>query len=259
MTAQGLRSEPGRIYIGRTGWSLSRAEQDQFPVGPNHLARYAGRFRAVEISSSFYRPHRDSTYRRWAATVPSDFRFSIKMPRAITHERRLIDVAALLDEFLDQVNELGGRLGCLLVQLPPSLAFDAQAVGAFFEMMRTRFQGTVAVEPRHPSWFATDVDPLLDAMRVARVAADPACAAAAAVPGGWTGFIYRRLHGSPVMYRSAYSEEFLSSLASRLVAESRAGTDAWCVLDNTAEGAATVNALSLARQVGATPPKPQMV
>jgi aspartate/methionine/tyrosine aminotransferase len=54
----------------------------------------------VEINSSFYRPHRPSTYERWAASVPASFRFSVKVPRSITHERRLADADALLDAFL---------------------------------------------------------------------------------------------------------------------------------------------------------------
>ncbi len=83
---------------------------------------------------------------------------------------------------------------------------------------------------------------------MARVAADPARVAAAAEPGGWRGLTYYRLHGSPRTYYSAYSEEFLAPLASRLQAESE--HPAWCIFDNTTLGAATGNALDLRRRLG---------
>ena len=79
----------------------------------------------MEINSSFYRPHRTATYERWAASVPEDFRFAVKVPKAITHERRLKDASDLLDRFLSEAGGLGPKLGPLLVQLPPSLSFQA--------------------------------------------------------------------------------------------------------------------------------------
>ena len=76
---------------------------------------------AVEINSSFYRPHRPSTYARWAAETPEGFPFAVKLPKEITHKRRLVDVAEPLDRFLAETAALGPKRGPLLVQLPPSL------------------------------------------------------------------------------------------------------------------------------------------
>ncbi len=118
------------------------------------MQRYSSRFPAVEINSSFYRPHRPATYAKWADSVAGDFRFSVKVPKQITHERRLIDCKGLVDEFLGQCSQLGGKLGCLLIQLPPSLAFEAAVAGAFFKALRDRYQGYAVLEPRHPSWLA---------------------------------------------------------------------------------------------------------
>jgi uncharacterized protein YecE (DUF72 family) len=239
----------GDVYVARAGWSLARTEQPWFPDGESHLARYAQRLPAVEINSSFYRPHRPSTYARWAAAVPQGFRFSVKAPRAITHERRLANVEGLLDQFLGAVAVLGARLGCLLVQLPPSLTFEARVVSSFFASLRARFGGAVVVEPRHASWFSPAVDRLLVAFRVGRVAADPACVEGARRPGGWPALAYYRLHGTPRMYYSAYDDAYLAALVSRLSADSRSGATVWCVFDNTARGAATKNALSLIRRL----------
>src|SRR5262245_60578113 len=109
------------VYVGVAGWSIPKPHAAAFPKTGSHLERYARRFNAVEINSSFYRPHRPATYARWAASVPPDFQFAVKVPREITHRRRLVDVADLLDQFLDECSELGEKLGPLLVQLPPGL------------------------------------------------------------------------------------------------------------------------------------------
>ena len=74
-------------------------------------------FNAVEINSSFYRPHRASTYARWSQSVPDEFRFAVKVPKSVTHGLRLVGCADLLDEFLGPVRALGDKLGCLLVRL----------------------------------------------------------------------------------------------------------------------------------------------
>lgn len=151
----------------------------------------------MEINSSFYRPHRTGTYERWAASVPEEFRFAVKIPKAITHERRLKEAGDLLDRFLLEVAGLGPRLGPLLVQLPPSLAFQDSVADRFLADLRSRIAGSIVCEPRHASWFTPDVDGLLGELRVARVAADPAPVAGAGEPGGWRSLSYYRLHGSP--------------------------------------------------------------
>jgi len=235
--------------VGCAGWSLPLAEQEHFPGGGTHLSRYAGRFPVVEINTSFHRPHRPSTYARWAESVPAGFRFSVKIPKAITHVQRLLDAEDALDTFLAEAGSLGDRLGCLLVQLPPSLAFDAEVAAAFFRALRERWPGAAACEPRHPDWFAPQADRLLAEMRVARVAADPAPVPAAAEPGGWEGLVYRRLHGSPRTYYSAYGEDHVAALAPRLAMEAAAGAPSWCIFDNTAAGAATTDALALLRHL----------
>ena len=232
------------VRVGCAGWALPKAHAPRFPTDGTHLTRYAARLPAVEINSSFYRPHRPATYARWADSVPDDFRFAAKVPRAVTHERRLVDAGDVLDRFLSEVAHLGGKLGPLLVQLPPSLAFAADVAGPFFDFLRTRFAGAVVVEPRHPTWFEPPAGRLAAKFRVARAAADPAVVPAAAEPGGWGGLVYYRLHGSPKMYYSAYAADYLDRLAGTLMDAARSA-DVWCIFDNTAEGEATANALGL--------------
>ncbi len=233
------------IRVGTAGWTLPRAVQERFPDAGSHLARYASVFAATEINSSFHRPHRPATYARWASSVPEHFRFSVKVPKALTHERRLAGTSAALDIFLGECTHLGARLACLLVQLPPSLALDAATAGAFLAELRERYAGDVALEPRHPSWFEPEAAALLERYRVARVAADPARVPHAAEPGGWTGLAYWRLHGSPRMYWSSYPEPALDALAAQLRSAAARADAVWCIFDNTTSGAAAANALDL--------------
>jgi uncharacterized protein YecE (DUF72 family) len=239
------------IRVGTAGWSLPRATQDRFPPGESHLLRYTRVFNAAEINSTFYRAHRASTLARWAASVPAGFRFSAKMPKAITHEHRLAGSASLVVDFLAQVAPLGEKLACLLVQLPPSLALEPAVARTFLEGLRERFGGEIVLEPRHESWFTAEADRMMKAARVARVAADPPRAKGGLQPGGWHGTAYFRLHGSPRVYFSSYEDAFLDSLATRLRSLAAAGAGCWCIFDNTAHGAAVANALALAQRLDA--------
>jgi uncharacterized protein YecE (DUF72 family) len=232
-------------WIGCAGWSLPRAEQERFPAEGTHLERYAGRFPAAEINSSFYRPHRPATYARWRESVPPSFRFSVKVPKAITHTLRLRDAAEPLAAFLAETAGLGEKLGCLLVQLPPSLQFEAETARGFLATLRSLSTVPAACEPRHASWFTEEAGEVLATFSVARVAADPARVPEAAEPGGAPDLVYHRLHGSPRIYYSEYAPAYLDDLAARIRRDTGAGRDVWCIFDNTASGAATANALDL--------------
>ena len=232
------------IRIGTAGWSIPRLIAAEFPTEGSSLERYAARFAVAEINSSFHRPHRESTWHRWHDSVPAEFRFSAKLPKSITHERKLEQCSDLLQQFLTQSAPLGEKLTVLLVQLPPKLAFDESVAATFFRDLASRTAAKVACEPRHPSWFTSDAEALLERYQVARVAADPAICETAAIPGGWAGLQYWRLHGSPVVYRSSYADR-IGSYASSLAQAARAGCDVWCIFDNTASSAGAGDALAL--------------
>ena len=231
--------------IGTAGWSIPQRDADTFPTEGSALERYAARFTCAEINSSFHRSHRPSTFERWAQSVPESFRFSAKLAKTITHQRRLVDSEPLLDQSLNEVAGLGSKLAVVLVQLPPSLAFDEKVAERFFHSLRERSDVQLVCEPRHPSWFDDEADGLLASNRISRVAADPAKLPAAAAPGGWRGFTYYRLHGSPVPYRSSYEPERLRAYAAGITPDLAEGREVWCIFDNTASSAATGNALEL--------------
>ena len=242
----------GICRIGCAGWTIPRDAATAFPEEGSHLERYAKLFGGVEINSSFYRSHRLQTYARWAASVPDDFRFSVKIPRAISHDAGLRDIDAPLAQFATEVAALGGKLGCLLLQLPPKFAFDAGVAADFFDRTAGKFNCMLACEARHPSWFAPEATALLTARAVTRVIADPA----KGQPGEHeptTADIYVRLHGSPRIYYSSYSSEYLAELGLNMADHANAGRDVWCIFDNTASGASVPNALALCDALGVRP------
>lgn len=241
------------IRIGTAGWSIPRAAAFRFDRAGTHLERYSRWFRCVEINSSFHRPHAERTYAKWRDSTPPDFRFAVKMPRAITHDMKLQDTRGLFAAFLAQTNGLAEKRGPILVQLPPSLSFEASIVTSFLDGVREIYSGSMVCEPRHATWFSSAVASLLDGYGISRVAADPAPAPEAAVPGGWPRLAYFRLHGSPRRYWSRYDEGYIATLAAA-VRNSATAEEAWCVFDNTASGAALENAWDLRERLIVTPP-----
>jgi uncharacterized protein YecE (DUF72 family) len=229
--------------IGTAGWTIPRIVADRFAPEGSALERYASVFSCAEINSSFHRSHRESTWARWAESVPDDFAFAAKLPKEITHRRRLVDCEASLAQALAEMRPLGAKLRVLLVQLPPSLAFDADAADPFLTMLRGHWADGIACEPRHGSWFTAEAEALLTRHRAARIGADPPPADGAEAPGGWPGLVYYRLHGSPAKYRSSYDDGRLETIAGQIAAAGE--TPTWCIFDNTASSAAAVDALKL--------------
>ena len=231
--------------VGTAGWSLPLAERGYFPAEGSHLERYSNKFKVVEINSSFHRPHRPETWAKWRDVVPPGFLFSVKLPKTITHTAKLVEVDELLKDFLLAAGNLETKLGCWLAQLPPSLTFDIPVAEAFFSRLRNFTSSAVVCEPRHASWFTPEAEALLTQFRIARVAADPPPVPTAAIPGGWRGLTYFRLHGSPNIYYSAYAAEFLDELTAQLRSAADISSSVWCIFDNTTLGAATRDALDL--------------
>lgn len=236
--------QSGKMLVGCAGWTIPREAAAAFPVDGSHLERYAGSLPAVEINSCFHRPHQPKTYARWADSVPDGFRFSVKVPRSITHDARLAGADEMLLRFAAEAGALGDKLGCVLVQLPPSLQFDAAVAITFFALLKASFSCMIACEARHSTWFGDEATQLLAGAGITRVIADPA----KGQPGphvATTADIYVRLHGSPRVYYSSYDTGYITHLAHDMALQAAAGRNVWIIFDNTASGAAVPNALDL--------------
>ena len=223
--------------IATAAWSIPTTVANRFAAEGSGLARYASVFGGVEVNSTFYRRHRASTFARWAASVPEAFRFSVKIPKEITHVRAMKDIGAPFDIFLQDISSLGGKRGPLLCQLPPSLAFDPDRMEAAFETMRDADPGLIVIEVRHKSWASNAATDLLKAYSIDRVLADPALVWPAADFQDKPRYV--RLHGKPKIYHSSYADQEIWSFLEHLA------PDGWCVFDNTASGAAIENALTM--------------
>lgn len=242
------------IHVGVAGFSVPRGAWEICGAEGSHLERTARLFSGVEINTSFYRNHRKKTYERWAASVPDAFRFAVKLDRVVTHMKRLRDGDVEIERFLDETSGLGEKRGPILVQLPPSLAFDRPIVERFARAWRRRTSSPTVCEPRHPTWFQPDAEALLRAHGIARCAADPAPAVGAGDPAACEDLVYFRLHGSPEMYLSAYDAAATSALAARIKAISPQKTrEIWCIYDNTMVGNATFDALRLRHELLSPP------
>jgi len=122
------------------------------PVG-GELAAYARVLNAVEGNTTFYALPAPETVERWRAATPEGFRFMFKLPRTVTHDRRLRDTGAEMREFAERFAPLVDRLGPVLVQLPASFSpDDLPVLGAFLATVPTEFPW--AVEVRHPGFHA---------------------------------------------------------------------------------------------------------
>ena len=147
-------------WIGTAGWTIPRTSAADFPGEGTHLQRYARVLTGAEIKlvrfiGRINHPHTRSGRR----PCPRGFGFAVKVPKGITHVRRLGEqavageVGELLERFLGEAGALETRLGPLLVQLPPSLAFVPAVAKRFFMTLRRRVSGPVVCEPRHATWF----------------------------------------------------------------------------------------------------------
>jgi uncharacterized protein YecE (DUF72 family) len=142
------------LSVGCSGWSYKAWEGHFYPKGlesKDYLEYYSKVFDYVEIESSFYRIPNTATTTRWAEVTPDDFRFSAKFPKRITHIKRLGEVESDMEYFHKQMSPLAGKLGCLLIQLPPSMTMKEGMNKLPKLPFDKRFR--YAIEVRHKSWF----------------------------------------------------------------------------------------------------------
>jgi uncharacterized protein YecE (DUF72 family) len=164
------------IFLGTSGWSYQEWEGSFYEKREkNKLRAYSRVFKTVEIDSTFYRVPSKGTVMGWLRYSPSDFVFTAKLPKTITHDGMLglkSDVAKELEGFLEVMRplQLGGKLGCLLIQLPPKYDFNPENLEGFFKSLDPLFR--YAVEFRHKSWMRDETWSLLRKHDVAYAVVD---------------------------------------------------------------------------------------
>jgi len=232
-----------RCYIGTSGFSYPEWKGGFYPkdLPPREYLAFYGRvFASCEINNTFYRYPTAETLTQWAAAVPTEFRFTVKAHRRITHIKRLTDVDGDLAFLFERIRVLGSRLGVILFQLPPTLREDLGRLETFLTQLRPG--ALAALEFRHASWRRDGVYQLLDAHRVSLVIAETD---EEAQPGEVVGpLAYLRLH------KSSYTEEELDERAAWIVHRLGEGRDVYAYFTHEDGAPATEYAQALRRRVG---------
>jgi len=162
-----------RVHVGTSGYNYPEWRGTFYPDDmkpPKMFEWYAARFHTVEINYTFYRMPTTKTTEAWRAQAPPVFRYALKAPRRITHERRLLDCADAVGFFAEAARVLGPHLGPLLVQLPPTFKCDLARLDAFLAILPADLQ--FAFEFRHESWLTEDVFARLASRQAALCIAD---------------------------------------------------------------------------------------
>ncbi|WP_239162713.1 DUF72 domain-containing protein [Paractinoplanes rishiriensis] len=228
--------------IGTSGWQYRDWRGRLYPAKlPQRrwLEHYAERFATVEVNNAFYRLPERHTFEQWRERTPDDFVVAVKMSRYLTHVKRLREPAEPVARFLDRAAGLGAKLGPVLIQLPPTLRADLDALddtlGQFPSGVR------VAVEPRHPTWFTDDCRKLLERHGAALCWADRR---SRPITPLWrtAEFVYLRLHEGRAKPWPGYGAAALTRWTARLSEVSCA----YVFFNNDPGGAAVRDASTMA-------------
>jgi uncharacterized protein YecE (DUF72 family) len=234
------------LAIGTCGWDYRHWRGGLYPPRlrrQDWLAWYANAFGAVEVDATFYGLPSEHAVHTWSERTPEDFRMTIKASRYLTHVRHLHEPEEPLTRIYSRLALLGPRLGPLLVQLPPTKLIDLGSLGELLRVAE-RWNWSVAVEPRHPSWFTDAFSALLAHHNATAVWTD------------WWGHVsphtrtadwgYVRLHAGGAHPEGAYSEHALHSWVERIATQYDDATMTYVMFNNDAHGCAPRNAARLA-------------
>lgn len=241
------------FYSG-TSNVVSPLKQSEFPIefsGASRLTYYASLFSSVEINATFYKLPKMATVEKWGKSVPEDFRFTFKVPKAVTHAKDLNFSFKELELFAETVSSIGDKKGCLLVQLPPKVSQEKEEeLAGLLECLNENAKGwNIAVEFRHISWYTSAVYRLLQGYGAGMVEHDKAPSVTPKVEIT-KSFRYLRFHGPEGNYRDSYEDAVLDEYAKRIVGWVKDGKDVYAYFNNTM-GDALGNLQTLNRKVKA--------
>jgi uncharacterized protein YecE (DUF72 family) len=224
------------FYSG-TSNLVSPLKRSEYPIefaGASRLTYYASLFSSIEINASFYKLPKASTIEKWEKSVPGDFRFTFKLPKAVTHAKDLQFSSSELELFAETVDRVGNKRGCLLVQLPPKLNREKEEeLAGLLECITDNAKDwKIAVEFRHPSWYDSAVYRLLQDYGTSMVKHDMPKAATPKKEIA-ESFVYLRFHGPEGTYRGSYDDVILDGYAKRIADWVKDGKEVYAYFNNT--------------------------
>jgi uncharacterized protein YecE (DUF72 family) len=246
----------GEIAIGTSGWDYPEWVGRIYPRrgALDKLRYYADLFPIVEVNSTFYRLPPPSVAASWVQRTPAKFRFALKFPQTITHERKLVGTAEELHRFLQVLAPIreSGKFAAALLQLPPSLPFEPGTIREFYESLPADLR--VAVEFREKSWLEPASIDLLREFGFAYVVVDePHLPTRLEVTAPFS-YVRWHGHGASVWYDYTYSPEELASWVPRVRTLSERTEVVYGFFNNHFRGDAAMNGRSLIEQLGLPPP-----
>ncbi|MHA2616449.1 MAG: DUF72 domain-containing protein [bacterium JZ-2024 1] len=205
------------------------------------LEYYAKYFNSVEINATFYRFFKDSAFKSWGKKAPEGFTYTLKMPRLITHMKKLQEVESSVKRFLEQARMLGNHLGAILIQLPPNLKKDVRRLDEFLHFLPSDI--LFACEFRNISWFSDDVYEVLNRRGVGCVSFHHPYMN---TPREATGkIVYLRFHGSAGLYYGRYAREELKDWAGWAKKAAKGKVATFIYFNNDVDGDAIFDALEM--------------
>jgi uncharacterized protein YecE (DUF72 family) len=239
------------ILLGTSGWQYKDWRGVLYPSGlPQNrwLTAYAEAFATVENNNAFYRLPAPELFERWRDMTPDGFVMAVKASRYLTHIKRLMDPEEPVERLMNSVRGLGGKLGPVLLQLPPTLRAEPERLGRCLRAFPPDVR--VAVEPRHDSWWTEEVRALLTERGAALCWADRLGHPLTPLwrTAGWG---YVRFHEGAARPWPRYGDQALRSWVRR-VADTLPG-DVYVYFNNDPGGAAVRDAVriaALARSAG---------
>lgn len=237
-----------RFYCGTSGFSYSSWKKIFYPEklpSKRWLEHYASKLNTVEINLSFYRLPSEELIGSWKKRVPSGFKFTFKMWRRITHEKRLEDVEVDIRIFLQRVRRMGRKVGCILIQLPPSMNCTPDLLENFLRILPDRFK--YAVEFRHASWFEDDIYDILSKHGVAFCIFHGPKLVSPVVTT--SSFAYMRFHGTTGQCRGSYAK-YMIEWKKHIEGFPAKVKEVYAYFNNDIEGDAPIDAMKLFRLVG---------
>jgi uncharacterized protein YecE (DUF72 family) len=245
------------IFLGTSGWSYKEWEGNfyQKGAGESKLRAYSRVFKTAEIDSTFYRNPSKGTVMGWLKYSPSDFVFTAKLPKLITHDKALglrKDVKADLAEFLDLMRplQLGGKLACLLIQLPPKYSYNPKNLEDFFEALDPMFR--YAVEFRNLSWLVPEAE-TLDLLRkyavTYTIVDEPLLPPEIHLTSDFAYFRWHG-HGKKIWFDYLYSKEQLDDWAPKVEETAKQVKKVYGYFNNHYHGYAPENCLQLLERLG---------
>ncbi|MCX2454153.1 DUF72 domain-containing protein [Pedobacter sp. PLR] len=241
-------------YSGTSGLVLPVPNKQYYPIefrDKSKLSYYSSLFDSIEINSSFYKVPTPATLGKWSESVGHDFKFTFKLWEGITHQKELSFDRAQLKQFIDTINHVGDKKGCLLVQLPPSIGHK-YAPQLLWLMHRIReadptCSWNLAIEFRDPSWYRETTYNLMNEFDAGLVFHDKAGSATPMIEQN-TDFIYLRFHGPKGDYKGSYQDSFLTEYADYIREWTKEEKTVYAYFNNTA-GDAILNLQTLNSEV----------